>query len=74
MMTIEPGDIRDLLYPSEWVFRCLIAAFLVQIASTIIHHPDPLLHVGFYGLAVGACASAVWQGVVFVKYRHKIMD
>ena len=70
---------RDLLYPTEWVFRFFIAAMLVRIANPQWTYAFPYLvdsfifPLGYYLLFIAAAlwfAVQIWVLVKFVSSRR----
>ena len=65
---------RDLLYPTEWVFRFFVAAMLIRIASPQRTYAFPYLAdsfifpLGYYLLFIGAALWFAVQMWVLMKY------
>jgi len=72
---MSPGaTARDLLYPTEWVFRFFIAAVLVRIVSPQWDYSFPYLvnafifPLGYYLLVIAAVGAFVIQIRLLMKF------
>ncbi|MDN7013956.1 hypothetical protein FGW20_13200 [Methanoculleus sp. FWC-SCC3] len=71
---------RNLLYPSEWIFRLFIAAMLIHIANPQWTYAFPYLAdsfiflLGYYLLFIGAALWFVVQIWVLMKYVSSRRD
>jgi len=74
------ATVRDLLYPTEWVFRFFIGAMLVYIASPQWTYASPYLAdsfifpLGYYLLFIGAALWFAVQIWVLMKYVSSRRD
>jgi hypothetical protein len=65
---------KDLLYPTEWIFRFFIAAVLIRIASPDWAYAFPyladsvILPLSFYLLVIAAAGAFVVQVRVAMRY------
>lgn len=72
--------VRDLLYPTEWIFRFFIAAMLVYIANPQWTYAFPYLAdsfifpLGYYLLFIGAVLWFAVQIWVLMKYVSSRRD
>jgi len=72
--------VRDLLYPTEWIFRFFIAAMLVRIVSpqwtyAFPHWADTsIFPLGYYLLLITAGGAFVIQMWVLVKFVSSRRD
>ncbi len=71
--------IRDLLYPTEWMFRFFIAAMLIRIASPQWAYAFPNLADGFifplgycllFTAGIGTFVIQVWVGMKYLSSRR----
>lgn len=77
---MNPGaTIRDLFYPTEWMFRFFIAAMLIRIVSPqwTYMFPDlsnlfifPLGYCLLIIAAVGTFVIQVWVGMKYISSRR----